>query len=178
MTGAWKIPLAGLLALGLGAGASILFGAEPPSVSTSPPAALDWQVPELAVLDFAALDAQWQETPPWPAPPPPPVAADPAKADEPPPPMPVGIARGRRNFEALFSVQGAGELRIPPGGRLPDGGRVLKVSRLGVEWVDGKGERHEHEMFNAYRVQEEVPANGTPRAGARSDAAKPSRRTR
>ena len=92
--------------------------------------------------------------------------------------MPVGIARGRRNFEALFSVQGAGELRIPPGGRLPDGGRVLKVSRLGVEWVDGKGERHEHEMFNAYRVQEEAPAGGTPRAGAGSDAAKPSRRTR
>ena len=179
MTRAWRIPLVGLVALALGAGASFLFGDAPASASARPPAPLDWKMPEPAILDFAALDAKWEESPPWPAPPPPPPAAEQAAAaEEALPPAPVGIAKGKRTFEAIFSVPGAGELRLTPGGRLPDGGRVLKVSRLSVEWVDGKGERHEHQMFNTYRIPEAAPANGTSRQGAGSDAARPSRRAR
>ncbi len=179
MTHAWRIPLVMLMALALGAGASFLFGDAPASVSARPPVLLDWKMPQLATLDFAVLDAQWKESPPWPAPPPPPPAAEQATAaEEAVPPAPVGIAKGRRAYEAIFSVPGAGELRLLPGDRLPDGGRVLKVSRLSIEWVDGKGERHEHQMFNTYHIPEATPANGTSRQNAGSDAARSSRRAR
>lgn len=177
MTRAWRIPLAALVALLLGAGASFLFGDAPASASARPPAQLEWKVPQLATLDFAVLDAQWEKSPPWPAPPPPAVEQA-AAAEEALPPAPVGIAKGKRAFEAIFSVPGAGELRLLPGGRLPDGGRVMKVSRLSVEWVDGKGEHYEHQMFNTYRIPEVAPTNGTSRQSAESDAARSSRRAR
>ncbi|MBD9369572.1 hypothetical protein [Xanthomonas sp. XNM01] len=170
-----KAVLAGAGALALGALAALLFGSAPSTSSSSPPLATDWVLPTSRIPDLAALDARWEQQPPWPQPPKPPepvAALAEAAAVAPTLAVPVGIARGKRGPEAIFSVSGAGELRLPVGGRLPDGGRVTKVSRLGVEWVDAEGEQHEHELFTTYRVQEQATgvapaaASGLPAAPA------------
>ncbi len=194
-----KMSLGCIAVFGFGVLASFVFGSAPPPTSSSPPSPSEWVVPASQALDIAVLDAKWEQSPPWPAPPKPveDVAGALPAAAALPVAVPVGIAKGRRGPEAIFSVSGAGELRLPVGGRLPDGGRVTKVSRLGVEWIDADGEHHEHEMFNTYRVQElatnalPVTAAGrglpaapgqqtqrnAPQRGARPPAAQPQTKT-
>jgi len=105
-----------------------------------------WRLPQGGTPALKAPDLVWAERAPWGAPPPPPVPPPPPP---PPPPMPVGvIASGPRHFQALFVVPGQPlEHRVRAGGRLPDGGRVLSVTRFRVVWRDGKGERHEQELL-------------------------------
>lgn len=147
-----------------------LFGSGPDSQSPEAPALPAWELPQAKVVDFVGVDARWEARPPWSLPPR--MAEVAPIADEAPPPVPVGIARGRQGFEAIFKVPGAGDLRLAVGGTLPDGGRVLGVSSRLVEWVDGKGREQQHEMFNSYRVQDE-PATAGP-----APAAPPSPRRR
>ena len=104
-----KAVLAWAGALALGALAALLFGSAPSTSSSSPPLPTDWVLPTSRIPDLAALDARWEQQPPWPQPPKPPepvaVAAE-AAAAAPPLAVPVGIARGKRGPEAIFSVSG------------------------------------------------------------------------
>lgn len=171
----WRIPLLACGALVLGALANLLFGAapsEPLPVSTDGD---DWHLPQGQVLDFERLDARWQARAPWPAPPPQSAADAAAAVEEAPPILPIGIARGRSGHEAIFSVPGAGELSVPPGGELPDGGRVLQVSALRVDWLDGKGRQQQREMFNTYHEQGAGTADSVPEP-AQAGSKKPARR--
>lgn len=186
---AWRIVLGGLIALGVGVVGALVFGAAPQQASGQA-LADPWRAPQGRQPDLAMLDARWEKTPPWPQPPKPVEAPLPA-VDAPPAAVPLGIASGRRGQEAIFSVPGSGELRLGVGGRFPDGGRVTRVSRLGVEWVDGAGEHHEHAMFSTYRLQGAsaagVPLNtpevsrnpdtgSNPRSGSAPQGTQPSRR--
>ena len=131
------------MALGAGVLAYLAFGASPKAVIPDPPTPVDWRPVDAHVPDFATTDAQWAQYAPWGAPPAAVVEAEPV----PVPPMPVGVTRGDRGLEAIFMIDGAGELRVGAGGLLPDGGRVLQVAGLRVSWTDGSGQRHEREMF-------------------------------
>lgn len=131
-------------AFGVGVIAYLAFGASPATVVSTPPAEVDWHPLDARVPDLSAADADWEKYAPWGAPPKPVVESEPL----PIPPKPVGVTRGDRGPEAIFMIDGAGELRLAPGGQLPDGGRVLQVSGLRVSWVDGNGQQHEREMFH------------------------------
>lgn len=114
-------------------------GGEPRSVGS------DWRLPAPAKPALEPADRVWAERAPWGAPPPPPPTPEPPP---PPRPAPVGIVAAGKGFHAIFVVPGSmGELRVRPGGRLPDGGRVLSVSRFRVVWRDGEGNRHEQELL-------------------------------
>lgn len=144
--------LIGVLAIGFGIGANVLFVRVPGTLPVEPPEAGVWELDEGAPLaDLDATDAIWAEKTPWGAPPQPP------GPPPPPPPSPIGVIKdGNRNYRAVFNVEGAGQLALRPGERLPGGGRVLSVAGLKVVWVDGDGQRHERVIFNTY--QEEAVA--------------------
>lgn len=165
MTPVSRAALAAAAALLLAASLQLLFGTRPASQSAAAPALSGWEVPQARVVDFASVDARWDARAPWARPPKATEAAP--GVDEPPPSVPIGIARGRQGFEAIFKVPGAGNLRLGVEGALPDGGRVLAVSSRHVEWVDGKGREQQHEMFNSYQVQDEPPTAGQAPAGSR-----------
>lgn len=101
-----------------------------------------WSMPVPAEIGIAKANQQWAAhlpfgAPPLPEPPPPP-----------PPPIPVGIVKVASGYEAIFVVAGHPiELRLRPGGRLPDGGRVIQIREMEVAWVDGQGRRQRREML-------------------------------
>ena len=165
MTPVSRAALAATAAFLLAASLQFLFGERPASQSAAAPAVPAWELPQASVVDFATVDARWEARPPWARPPK--VAEVVPDVDEPPPPVPIGIARGRQGFEAIFKVPGAGNLRLGVGGALPDGGRVMAVSSRNVKWVDGKGREQQHEMFNSYQVQDEPATAGQASAGSR-----------
>ncbi len=133
-----------LVAFGLGAAASLAFGPAPDEALPAAASDIGWDKGEDAGPALALADTRWEARTPWGAPPKPPVPATPPP---PPPPMPVGVTRSGRGAEAIFLVHGTGELRVAPGGPLPDGGRLLRISGLRVEWRDGEGREHKRELF-------------------------------
>ena len=144
----WKNLAVIVAAFGVGVAGYALFGASPDKLVPPSPGDVEWKPVQARVPDLAAADERWSELAPWGAMPKPVEAPRPPP---PPPPVAVGIAKGARGPEAIFMISGAGELRIPPGGRLPDGGRLLRISGMRVTWVDGKGQKQEREMFMAFR---------------------------
>ncbi len=152
-------------AFGVGVIAYLAFGASPATVVPAPPAEVDWHPLDARVPDLSVADASWEKYTPWGAPPKPTVEAEPP----PVPPIPVGVTRGEKGPEAIFMIAGAGELRLPPGGQLPDGGRVVQVSGLRVSWVDGNGQQHEREMFQPAPAGS-ISAASTPRSAGTTPA--------
>ena len=144
----WKNLALIVLAFGVGVAGYALFGASPDKLVPPSPGDVEWKPVQAWVPDLAVADERWSELAPWGAVPKP---AEALLPPPPPPPVAVGIAKGARGPEAIFMISGAGELRLPPGGRLPDGGRVLRISGMRVTWVDGKGLKQEREMFMAFR---------------------------
>lgn len=144
----WKNLAIIVVAFGAGVAGYSFFGASPDKLVAPPLREVEWKPVQATLPDLAAADDRWVELAPWGAVPKPVEAME---APPPPPPVAVGIAKGARGPEAIFMISGAGELRLPPGGRLPDGGRVLSISGMRVTWVDGKGLKQEREMFMAFR---------------------------
>lgn len=145
MSAGLRIILGMVLAAALG-GLLAFRGGLPRTDAPRNGARAEWSLPAPAKPALASADRIWEERAPWGAPPPPPPPPEPPP---PPPPVPVGIAgAGKRGLHAIFVVPGTtGELRVRPGGRLPDGGRVLSVTRFRVVWRDGGGTRHEQELL-------------------------------
>ena len=137
-----------VVAFGVGVAGYSFFGASPDKLVPPSPGDVEWKPVQAWIPDLAAADEQWSQLAPWGAVPKPAEALAPPPL---PPPVAVGIAKGARGPVAIFMISGAGELRLPPGGRLPDGGRVLRISGMRVTWVDGKGLKQEREMFMAFR---------------------------
>lgn len=132
------------LAVMLGMAANFLFGPSPAAVVPVVADDSPWTEVGMRTPDLAQSDPRWEARAPWGRPPPPPT---PQAEPPPPPPIPVGIVGAGRAQQAIFMVSGAGELRLPAGGALPDGGRVLEVSAMTVSWVDGAGQKHQRRMF-------------------------------
>lgn len=164
----WKSVVVVAAAFGIGAGAYFALGASPEKVVPRPPVDPEWKPVQARVQDLALADARWSEHSPWGAVPKP---AEAAPAPPPPPPMAVGIARGPRGPEAIFMVHDAGEIRVSPGGRLPDGGRLLRINGLQITWVDGKGLKQEREMFAVFKP---TSAPGQSQANGSATGAAPS----
>ena len=146
---------AALAALLLGALLQLALGNGPPAGSDQPPVLPVWVLPRAQGADLAALEARGQARGPWGRGPQPAQAAEAAPPS--PPPVPVGIARAKGGFRAIFRLPQGGDLRLAAGEALPDGGRVLRVTARDVEWVDAQGMPQRHEMFNSYRIQGEAP---------------------
>ncbi len=137
----------------LGAAAFLAFGPKPGAGTARDAAGVDWALPSPAAVELAAADEVWMSRAPWGAPP---ASAD-AEPPPPPPPVPVGIVASGGQFRALFVVPGGLETRAGAGDALPDGGRVLKVSRFRVTWVDGQGTQHEQELLADPLPQVAIP---------------------
>lgn len=113
----------------------------------------DWTAGTLAVAELAPgldVEAVWQSLAPWGSPPPPPSTTAEAEP-EPPAPRLIGVVRSGRAYRAVFMIEGAGQLILAPGARLPGGGRVLSVAGLRVSWIDAKGQRHNRQVFDTYQ---------------------------
>lgn len=143
MTRTLRRILLALVALALGAAAFLAFGHKPGAGATQAAAGVDWSLPSPAAVELAAADEVWMSRAPWGAPP----GSTNAEPPPPPPPVPVGIVASGGKFRALFVVPGGAETRAGAGDALPDGGRVLEVSRFRVTWVDGQGTKHEQELL-------------------------------
>lgn len=144
----WKSLLLVAAAFGAGAGAYLALGASPEKVVPRPPVDPEWKPVEARVPDLALADARWSEHSPWGAVPKPVEAPPPPP---PPPPMAVGIVKTPRGPEAIFTVHDAGEIRVAPGGRLPGGGRLLRIAGFRITWIDAKGMKQEREMFTVFK---------------------------
>lgn len=144
----WKNLAVILVAFGVGVAGYVLFGASPDKLVPPSPGDVEWKPVQAWIPDLVSADERWSQLAPWGAMP---KLAEALAPPPPPPPVAVGIAKGARGPEAIFMISGAGELRIPPGGRLPDGGRLLRISGMRVTWMDGKGQKQEREMFMAFR---------------------------
>lgn len=134
--------LAGCLVLG--GLANLALGPSPAAVSPVVAAEQPWQPLGMRLPDLAAAGVTWESRAPRGA------APKPQEAPPPPPPpapVPVGIVGSGGARQAIFLVHGVGELRLPVGGTLPDGGRVLGISGMAVHWVDGEGQAQERRMF-------------------------------
>ncbi|TDK29981.1 hypothetical protein [Luteimonas terrae] len=128
----------------LGALACLLVGNSPASVKPREDPGLVWDTIRMRLPDLAVVDAAWETRAPWGAAPRP---VEPPPPPPPPPPTPVGIAGRGRNLQAIFMIHGEGGVRVPVGGKLPDGGQVLRIHGMQVDWVDGEGERHQRRLF-------------------------------
>ena len=164
----WKNLAVIVVAFGLGVAGYALFGASPDKLVPESPGDVEWKPVQAWAPDLAAADQRWKELAPWGAAPKP---AEPLPPPPPIPPMAVGIAKGARGPEAIFMLDGAGEVRLPPGGRLPGGGRVLRISGLNVTWLDAKGVKQEREMFAVFRPT--ASASAMPASGSSATAGTP-----
>ncbi len=131
------------IALLLGVVANLLFGASPATMDSIAPLREPWVPLSAGMPDLAAADATWDARAPWGAPPKP-VEAE---APPPPPPVPVGMVGTGQARQAIFLVNGADDFRGGVGAALPDGGRILAISGMMVNWVDGAGKVHSRRMF-------------------------------
>lgn len=102
---------------------------------------VDWSLPTGARMELAAADGVWKTRPPW--------GALPADASAAPAPryVPVGIVGAGASLYAVFAAPGLPEAHVRAGDRLPDGGRVTRISRLHLSWIDAQGDKHEHELL-------------------------------
>lgn len=141
MKSLWRNLLVVAAAFSSGMAAYQALGSSPAAAAPAASGAVKWNQPGASAPDLKQADATWDERAPWGAPP------QPVAPPPPPVPVPVGIIKVARGHEAIFMIAGAGELRLRPGGRLPDGGRLLRISGLRVTWVDGAGQQHQREMF-------------------------------
>lgn len=121
-------------------------GDQPETGAAPDPAGESWSPPQPFTLKLADPEAVWKTRGPWGLPPRP-APVPPPPPPPPPVPVPVGIVASRTGLEALFVVPGAGEMRLKVGGKLPDGGRVTAISAFQIRWTDGKGNKHERELF-------------------------------
>jgi len=128
----------------LGALANLAFGPSPAKMAAIPPAPEAWGPLGMRLPDLAAADAGWKARTPRGAPPP---VVEPPPPPPPPPPTPVGIIGSGRTAQAIFLVDGSDEFHGRVGAKLPDGGRILAISGMIVDWVDGAGARHSRRMF-------------------------------
>ena len=136
----WLVPLA----LVLGAAAFLLAGDGPAHEGEPRPAGAAWQLPGTPVRELKGPDEVWASRSPWGRPP----AAEAEAAPPPPPPWrPVGVVAKGRGFRAVFVTPGSPETVAGAGDPLPDGGRVLSVTRFHVAWVDGQGNKLEQELL-------------------------------
>lgn len=131
------------LGLLLGVAANFLFGPSPATMDSIAPVKEPWVPLSAGMPDLAAADANWEARAPWGAPPKP-VETE---APPPPPPVPVGIVGTGRAKQAIFLVNGVDDFRGGVGADLPDGGRILAISGMMVNWVDGAGTVHSRRMF-------------------------------
>ncbi len=113
-------------------------GPDPAAAATQPQAA--WRLPIPPRGNLAAADAVWKKRAPWGAPPS-------TETEKPPVWLPAGIVGVGSTAYAVFVATGEPEVRIRPGGRLPDGGKVLQISRSRLSWIDAQGAKHEREML-------------------------------
>ncbi|GHE41179.1 hypothetical protein GCM10007167_23880 [Vulcaniibacterium thermophilum] len=144
MSAGLRIILGMVLAAALG-GLLAFRGGLPRTDAPRNGARAEWSLPAPAKPALASADRIWEERAPWGAPPPPPPPPEPPP---PPPPVPVGVVKSGRFAYAVFVVPGApAEYHVRVGGRLPDGGRVMKISRSRVIWKDGRGEQHDQELL-------------------------------
>lgn len=130
---------AGLL---LGAALNVLFGPSPSTLAAIAPIGDTWAPEDMRLPDLATADATWKARAPRGTAPV--VVAE--VAPPPPPPIPVGIVGVGRARQAIFMADGT-DFRGGVGARLPDGGRILAISGMMVDWVDGAGKRHSRRMF-------------------------------
>jgi hypothetical protein len=135
-----------LLGAGLLAGviANLLFGPAPSTMDEIAPVREAWSPPAMRLPDLAAADRQWRALAPRGAPPKP---VEPPPPPPPDPPVPVGIVGTGKARQAIFLIDGGEDFRGGVGERLPDGGRILAISAIMVDWVDGNGQRHSRRMF-------------------------------
>ena len=156
----WKSLVIVVAAFAIGVGAYFAFGASPAKVVPRPLVDPEWKPAEARVQDLALADARWSEHSPWGAVPKP---AEMPPPPAPPPPMAVGIVKTPRGQEAIFMIHDAGEIRVAPGGSLPGGGRLLRISGFRITWIDDKGMKQEREMFAVFKPTSapgESPVNG------------------
>jgi len=153
MTAVRRQLLLALAALAIGVAAFLAFGRKPAAGTGPAGAGVDWTLPSPAAVELAAADEVWLSRAPWGAPPP---SAD-AAPPPPPPPVPVGVVASGKVLRAIFVVPGGPGIRAGAGDALPDGGRVLKVSRFHVTWVDGQGTKHEQELLADPLPQVAIP---------------------
>ena len=132
-----------LSAVAIGAAAFLAFGHKPGAGTAQGAAGVDWTLPSPAAVELAAADEVWMSRAPWGAP----ARSADAEPAPPPAPVPVGVVASGKQLRAVFVVPGGPETRAGAGDALPDGGRVLKVSRFHVSWVDGQGTQHEQELL-------------------------------
>lgn len=140
----WRDTAVVLSAGVLGALASLLIGASPASVVVRDDAGVAWDIVRMRQPDLVAADAGWSARAPWGALPKP---VEPPPPPPPAPPIPVGVVGSGRLVEAIFLVPSEGSVRVAVGGRLPDGGEVLGIKGMQVDWVDGEGQRHKRRLF-------------------------------
>ncbi len=143
MSARWQNGAMIAMAFVLGALAYLLLGQSPGTVEPEPFSEVEWRLLADPTPDLSASDARWQQSAPWGAAP----VALVQEAPPAPPVVPVGISRERGRSVAIFMIPGAGEVRVAPGGLLPDGGQVHSVSGLRVVWTDRDGQRQQREMF-------------------------------
>lgn len=106
-----------------------------------------WQLPA-GVLQSDGSQGFWSSSRPLGAPPPPP----PPPPVVPPPPPPLAIPAGvivaaNGQYEAIFLDPTQGEVHLKAGEAMPFGGRVIKITRSSIEWIDGQGNRFRHAML-------------------------------
>jgi hypothetical protein len=136
---AWLVPLALLL----GGGAFVLLGDGPGSQAGAHQGGGGWSLPAAPSRELAGPDGVWASRAPWGRP-----EAERTEAAPPPPPWrPVGVVANGRTFRAVFVTPGNPETVAGAGDKLPDGGRVLAVSRFHVTWTDGQGNKREQELL-------------------------------
>lgn len=140
---AWlKGVIAVLAAFSAGIAGYALFAPGPDRLVAGRSAIESWSLPGVKAYTTASLAAEWRRLTPWGAPPPPP------PPPAPPPLVPVGVVKAVAGYEAIFLVPGGGELRVRPGARLPDGGRLLQVRESTIVWRNAKGERQERALLS------------------------------
>ena len=117
-----------------------------------------WRTPESGMSEVAASDGIWNRRYPLGSPPPPPPPPAPPPPPPPPPPaVPAGVlAQTDGTYQAVFIDPVVGQVTLDAGDELPSGGKVLRITRTAVEWLNGKGQRFRHNMladpapFNTY----------------------------
>ncbi len=147
MTGSWQrralVPVAALVLGGL---AFLALGPGPDPESVGAQVHVDWRLPAAPARELGAADKVWTKNAPWGGRPAKAAAGQDAKP-APPPLLPVGVVATAGGFRAVFIAAGGPETRAKAGDTLPDGGRVTKVSRFHVSWIDGQGTKHEQELL-------------------------------
>lgn len=134
-----------VLAFCLGGWGWMAFGDVPAPPTAGTASGERWSVPRPIGPNLRLADHLWLESGPWGLPPPPP--EPPPPPPPPPPPVPVGILASSSGLKAVFLVPGGGEVQLKRGDALPGGGRILRVDRFRIAWLDRDGKKREHELF-------------------------------